>query len=68
VQLKKEYIVTLILGNHEEKFFRCLHHLSVGTGIERQMKGIEEFPTFMTELTKVIVFLIGLYFCGYPMI
>ncbi len=52
VQLTKEYIVTLILGNHEEKFFRYLHHVSAGTGIERQMKGIEEFPTFMTELTK----------------
>ena len=35
---------TLILGNHEEKFLRYLHHLETKSGLEQQMKGTDDFP------------------------
>lgn len=50
VQLSKEYAVALILGNHEEKFLRYLHHVTTGSGIEQKMKGVEEFPNLLSDL------------------
>ncbi len=41
--LSEQFIVKLILGNHEEKFLRYLHHIEKGSSTFK-MSGIEEFP------------------------
>jgi len=41
----------LVLGNHEEKFLRWLHHVENKTGMESQMKGIDEFPDLLRNLS-----------------
>lgn len=40
----------LILGNHEEKFLRYLHHLETKSGLEVQMKGTDDFPPLMAGI------------------
>lgn len=42
--------VQLVLGNHEEKFLRWLKHLRSGSAVVQQMKGIDEFPSLLSEL------------------
>ena len=41
----------LVLGNHEEKFLRWLHHIENKTGMESQMKGTDEFPDLLSGLS-----------------
>ena len=41
--LSLNYNVKLILGNHEEKFLRYLQHIENKTGLEKQMKGTDDF-------------------------
>jgi len=41
--LSLSYKVKLILGNHEEKFLRYLQHIENKTGLEKQMKGTDDF-------------------------
>jgi serine/threonine protein phosphatase 1 len=48
--LTTKFDVKLILGNHEEKFLRYLHHLENKTGLEVQMSGTSEFPTLIEGL------------------
>jgi hypothetical protein len=42
----------LVLGNHEEKFLRWLHHVENQTGMESQMKGTDEFPELLSGLSS----------------
>lgn len=49
-QWSKEMNVNLILGNHEEKFLRYVQHIKDGSGIEKQMKRIDEFPQLLDAL------------------
>jgi hypothetical protein len=42
--------VKLILGNHEEKFLRYVQHIKDGSGIEKKMKRIDEFPQLLDAL------------------
>lgn len=53
VDLSKQCQFKLILGNHEEKFLRFIHHLETKTGLENQMKGTEEFPHLLERLDAV---------------
>jgi bis(5'-nucleosyl)-tetraphosphatase (symmetrical) len=46
----KQMNVKLILGNHEEKFLRYVQHIKEGSGIEKQMKRIDEFPQLLDAL------------------
>jgi predicted MPP superfamily phosphohydrolase len=50
--LSIDYEVKLILGNHEEKFLRYLHHIENKTGLENKMSGIDEFPKLLSELNR----------------
>jgi hypothetical protein len=50
--LSIDYEVKLILGNHEEKFLRYLHHIENKTGLENEMSGIDEFPKLLSELNR----------------
>jgi len=50
VQWSKQMDVKLILGNHEEKFLRYVQHIKDGSGIEKQMKRIDEFPQLLDAL------------------
>jgi len=59
----KELEVKLILGNHEEKFLRYLKHVQEGSGNEKKMMGIEEFPALHHALNdSEIEFLHQSYF------
>jgi serine/threonine protein phosphatase 1 len=49
ISLAKKCNLKLVLGNHEEKLLRFLHHLSTGSGNETKMSGVEEFYS-LTEL------------------
>jgi bis(5'-nucleosyl)-tetraphosphatase (symmetrical) len=49
-QWSKQLNVKIILGNHEEKFLRYVHHIKDGSGIEKQMKRIDEFPQLLDAL------------------
>lgn len=51
VQWSKHLNVKLILGNHEEKFLRYFQHIKEGSGIEKQMKHINEFPYLLNSLS-----------------
>ena len=53
VELSVRHRVSLILGNHEEKFLRYRRHLEEGKGGERQMLGTEVFPTLMERLQPI---------------
>ncbi|MCE2712687.1 MAG: metallophosphoesterase [Cryomorphaceae bacterium] len=48
----------LILGNHEEKFLRYLHHLETGSGLEQQMKGTDEFPALIDGIGEAEILLL----------
>jgi len=62
----KEMEVKLILGNHEEKFLRYLKHVQEGSGNEKKMTGIEEFPALHHALNdSEIEFLHQSYFSLY---
>jgi hypothetical protein len=50
VQWSKQIDVKLILGNHEEKFLRYVLHIKDVSGIEKQMKRIDEFPQLLDAL------------------
>jgi hypothetical protein len=50
VQWSKQMNVKLILGNHEEKFLRYVKHIKNGSGIEKQMKRIDEFRQLLDAL------------------
>jgi predicted MPP superfamily phosphohydrolase len=50
VQWSKQMDVKLILGNHEEKFLRYVKHIKDGSGLEKQMKRIDEFPKLLDSL------------------
>jgi len=63
VQWSKQLKVQLILGNHEEKFLRYVQHIRTGSGREKEMKGIEEFPTLLDGLgDEELRFLEGAYY------
>jgi hypothetical protein len=49
-QWSKQMNVKLILGNHEEKFLRYVHYIKDGSGKEKQMKRIDEFPQLLDAL------------------
>ena len=51
VQWLKQLKVKLILGNHEEKFLRYVQHIKEGSGIEKQMKHINQFPHLLNSLS-----------------
>ena len=53
VELSVRHRVSLILGNHEEKFLRYRRHRAAGKGVERQMLGTEEFPMLMERLQSI---------------
>ena len=50
VQWSKHFHVQLVLGNHEEKFLRYLHHINDSSGFEKEMKGIDKFPDLLSGL------------------
>ncbi len=50
VQLSTQFNVQLVLGNHEEKFLRYVQHINSGSGKEKEMKGIDEFPMLLSGL------------------
>jgi predicted phosphodiesterase len=50
--LSLNYNIKLILGNHEEKFLRYLHHIENKTGQEKQMKGTDEFEALIKGIGK----------------
>jgi serine/threonine protein phosphatase 1 len=63
VELSARHHVSLILGNHEEKFLRYRRHLEEGKGVELQMSGSEEFPMLMERLQPIhFEFLEGAYY------
>lgn len=49
-QLSALFKVSLILGNHEDKFLRYVHHMDTKSGKEKDMKGILEFPSLLNNL------------------
>jgi bis(5'-nucleosyl)-tetraphosphatase (symmetrical) len=51
VQWSKQLNIKLILGNHEEKFLRYVQHIKDGSGVEKQMKRIDEFPKLLNSLS-----------------
>lgn len=51
VQWSEQFNVKLILGNHEEKFLRYVQHIREGSGNEKQMKHINEFPHLLNSLS-----------------
>lgn len=63
VQWSKYFQVKLVLGNHEEKFLRYLRHINDSSGLEKEMTGIEEFPSLMNSLNdEEILFLEKAYY------
>jgi serine/threonine protein phosphatase 1 len=65
-ELTSQCHVQLILGNHEEKFLRWLHHVENKTGTESSMSGTHEFPELMTSLNESeIAWLKGAYYSLY---
>jgi predicted MPP superfamily phosphohydrolase len=50
--LASKYSLILILGNHEEKFLRYLHHSSANKSIVAQMKGTERFDALNSRLDQ----------------
>lgn len=65
-ELTSECHVQLILGNHEEKFLRWLHHVENKTGVETSMNGIQEFPGLVASLNDLeIEWLKGAYYSLY---
>jgi hypothetical protein len=50
VKLAQTCRFNLVLGNHEEKFLRYLHHLKNKTGLETQMQGVAEFPELLLKI------------------
>jgi serine/threonine protein phosphatase 1 len=51
-ELAHSHGAQLVLGNHEEKFLRYLHHLETNSGLEKQMKSTEEFPGLLEKLSE----------------
>jgi hypothetical protein len=63
VQWSRQLKVQLILGNHEEKFLRYVQHIRAGSGNEKEMQGIEEFPNLLQGLgDEEMRFLEGAYY------
>jgi serine/threonine protein phosphatase 1 len=56
VRLSTCFDVQLVLGNHEEKFLRYVHHINSGSGKEKEMKGVDEFPTLLSGLNNSELF------------
>ena len=52
LEWSKQKKVRLIIGNHEEKFLRYVQHLQNGLGIEKKMKGTEEFDNILSGLKQ----------------
>lgn len=52
-ELTSQCHVQLILGNHEEKFLRWLHHVENKTGVESSMSGTQEFPGLVASLNDL---------------
>ena len=50
VRWSNRFNVQLVLGNHEEKFLRYAHHIKTASGLETEMKGIDEFPNLLSGL------------------
>ena len=50
VHWSNRFNVQLVLGNHEEKFLRYVQHIKSASGLEREMKGIDEFPDLLSGL------------------
>jgi len=50
VRWSNRFNVQLVLGNHEEKFLRYVHHIKTASGLEKEMKGIDEFPNLLSGL------------------
>lgn len=50
VRWSDRFNVQLVLGNHEEKFLRYAHHIKIDSGLEKEMKGIDEFPNLLSGL------------------
>lgn len=50
VRWSNRFNVQLVLGNHEEKFLRYVHHIKTASGLETEMKGIDEFPNLLSGL------------------
>ncbi len=50
VRWSNRFNVQLVLGNHEEKFLRYVHHIKAASGLETEMKGIDEFPNLLSGL------------------
>ena len=48
----KKLDVILLLGNHEEKFNRYVHHIQCNTGKEKEMKGIDQFSKLLNGLNE----------------
>jgi len=48
----KFFDVFLLLGNHEEKFNRYVHHIQGNTGKEKEMKGIDQFSNLLNGLNE----------------
>ena len=55
VAWSKLFDVLMILGNHEDKFLRYIHHIQSKSGKDKDMKGIHEFPGLLNELTPAEV-------------
>ena len=50
-QCSKQYKVVLLLGNHESKFFRYLNNKENYPEALKEMRGIDEFPPLLAQLT-----------------
>jgi hypothetical protein len=48
----KNFEVILLLGNHEEKFIRYVHHIQANTGKEKEMKGVDRFSKLLNGLNE----------------
>jgi serine/threonine protein phosphatase 1 len=51
-ELVQTHGAQLVLGNHEEKFLRYLHHIDTRSGLEKDMKGTDEFPELLNRLSS----------------
>jgi serine/threonine protein phosphatase 1 len=49
-ELSQQHHFSLILGNHEEKLLRYLRHIENKSGLEKQMKGTDEFERLLAGI------------------
>ena len=51
--LREKCIVSLVIGNHEEKFLRYVKHKMSGSHAHEQMKNTEEFDVLLSKIDEI---------------